>query len=78
MENMNNSVDVRRLNNYLIQQLEILPEPYSSQDQNRLTLLYFIISAADLIGLDDVIEDQRAAIIDFVYSLQVVDDRAGS
>lgn len=53
--------------------LRLLPASYASQDPNRLTLLYFIVSGLDLFDSIHLLKD-RQAIIDWVYSLQVLPD----
>ena len=35
--------------NYFLNHLQNLPEPYTSQDTNRITLLYFAISGLDIL-----------------------------
>lgn len=51
----------------------VLPEPYSSQDCNRLTLMYFVIGGLDLLGELDKYDKKN--IIEFVYNLQVHPDK---
>jgi len=57
---------------YLKNMLYVLPGPYASQDSNRLTLIYFTVSALDLIGKLETVDRQQ--IIDFVYAQQVLPD----
>lgn len=53
--------------------LRLLPATYASQDPNRLTLLYFIVSGLDLFDATHLLKDKQA-VIDWVYSLQVLPD----
>jgi len=52
--------------------LTLLPEPYSSQDSNRLTLAYFAISGLDILGALGQIDKQN--VIEWIYSHQVTPD----
>jgi hypothetical protein len=54
--------------------LRLLPSSYASQDPNRLTLLYFIVSSLDLFDALELLKD-KPAIIDWIYSLQVLPDK---
>jgi geranylgeranyl transferase type-1 subunit beta len=58
---------------YLSRMLKVLPECLSSMETTRMTLVYFTISALDVLGeLDEVLSDvEKASIIDWIYSLQV-------
>lgn len=48
-----------------------LPEQYAPQESNRLTLLYFVICALDL--LDSLpVDEERKKIIDWVYAQQIL------
>jgi len=51
----------------------MLPGPYASQDSNRLTLAYFVISALDV--LDHLEKVDKARVIDWVYSMQITPDK---
>jgi geranylgeranyl transferase type-1 subunit beta len=65
-------VDVPKHLRFLRACYDIMPQPYESQDNNRLTLLYFVLGSLDLLGkLDDVVKDKQKA-IDWIYSLQVL------
>ncbi|KAL6046680.1 Geranylgeranyl transferase type-1 subunit beta [Balamuthia mandrillaris] len=55
---------------FLKANLNVLPTPYQGQDSNRLTVLYFVVSALDLIGRLDLVDKQQA--IEWIYSLQIV------
>src|SRR5690554_4396868 len=46
--------------------LNVLPTPYQSQDSNRLTLMYFVVGALDLLGEIDKLD--KKSIVDYVYS----------
>ena len=58
---------------YLSRMLKVLPECLSSMETTRMTLVYFTISALDVLNeLDEVlIEEEKASIIEWIYSLQV-------
>eukprot|EP01116_Phalansterium_solitarium_P007163 TRINITY_DN19687_c0_g1_i1.p1 TRINITY_DN19687_c0_g1~~TRINITY_DN19687_c0_g1_i1.p1 ORF type:complete len:365 (+),score=39.11 TRINITY_DN19687_c0_g1_i1:65-1096(+) len=58
---------------YLADMLKVLPQPYSSQDAHRLTLIYFIVSSLDLLGKSDKVN--KKDVVDFVYSMQVLPDK---
>ncbi|KAH7729796.1 hypothetical protein AAVH_02270 [Aphelenchoides avenae] len=53
--------------------LASLPSAYAGLENNRLTLLFFIIGSLDLLGrLESLIsEDERRKIIEWIYSLQL-------
>ena len=59
---------------YFAYHLRSLPAPYSSLDTSRLTVLYFCLSALDVLGALDAIlsPDKRHTIINWIYSLQVL------
>jgi geranylgeranyl transferase type-1 subunit beta len=50
-----------------------LPEPYTSNDSNRMTLAFFIVSALDLLDLLDskIDTEERNSWIDWIYSCQL-------
>merc|ERR1719322_1645908 len=58
---------------YLMRMLKVLPESLATYETTRMTLVYFTISALDVLGeLDNVIsEKEKASIIDWIYRLQV-------
>jgi len=58
---------------FLHYMLNVLPTPYSSQESNRITLAYFVVSSLDILGELDNLDKKR--IIDFIYSLQVLPDK---
>jgi geranylgeranyl transferase type-1 subunit beta len=58
---------------YLLHCLSHLPQPYTSQDPNRLTLAYFVISGLDILQSLHTIDKQK--IIDWIYSMQVLPDK---
>jgi geranylgeranyl transferase type-1 subunit beta len=58
---------------YLLHSLSGLPQAYSSQDPNRITLAYFIISGLDILQALQTIDKQK--VIDWIYSLQVLPDK---
>eukprot|EP00761_Pharyngomonas_kirbyi_P001128 gb/GECH01001129.1/.p1 GENE.gb/GECH01001129.1/~~gb/GECH01001129.1/.p1 ORF type:complete len:359 (+),score=85.00 gb/GECH01001129.1/:1-1077(+) len=59
--------------------LRLLPEPYAKLDVNRMTAVFFILNALDVLGVlhTDVLADdtRRQEIIDWVYSQQVVTNK---
>jgi geranylgeranyl transferase type-1 subunit beta len=61
---------------YFTHYLFNLPQPYQGQDNIRLTLLYFALSALDLLGeLEELLNQNKHLknnIINYVYSLQVI------
>ena len=58
---------------YLMRMLKVLPESLASFETTRMTLVYFTISALDVLGeLDNVIsEKEKESMIDWIYRLQV-------
>lgn len=56
---------------YFKMHLNVFPQPYSSQDTNRITLLFFCVSALDLMGYE-FSQQQKENIIEWIYSLQIV------
>ncbi|WKX95939.1 hypothetical protein Q1695_012414 [Nippostrongylus brasiliensis] len=58
---------------FLIRHLNVFPQQYSSLDTHRITLLFFAVSALDLLGeLDQLLTDERRqSIIDWIYKLQI-------
>jgi len=62
---------------YFLHNLKQLPQPYQAADTNRMTLVFFCVSALDIMGKlhgDDAVlaPEQKAHIIDWVYANQVV------
>jgi len=53
--------------------LNVLPSAYASQDGNRVTLMYFVVSAMDILGMSE--ELNKKQIIDNIYNLQVLPDQ---
>jgi geranylgeranyl transferase type-1 subunit beta len=58
---------------FLHHMLNVLPSPYSGQDANRATLMYFVVGALDITGLSS--ELNKKQIIDYIYNLQVLPDK---
>ena len=58
---------------FLSRILKVLPECFSSMENTRMTLVYFAISALDVLGeLDQVLSaEEKILAIKWVYSLQV-------
>eukprot|EP01105_Mastigella_eilhardi_P020118 TRINITY_DN4774_c0_g1_i1.p1 TRINITY_DN4774_c0_g1~~TRINITY_DN4774_c0_g1_i1.p1 ORF type:complete len:354 (-),score=72.53 TRINITY_DN4774_c0_g1_i1:70-1131(-) len=65
--------------------VNLLPSEYTQQDNNHLTLLYFVVGALDLLGELDCVtrpagtadtpehrEKMRETIVDYVYRLQIL------
>lgn len=52
-----------------------LPEQYTSNDSNRISLAFFIVSALDLLGILDtkVTQEEREGWIQWIYHCQVVE-----
>lgn len=74
-------LDIRRHVMYFRRHWAILPDPYVSADSNRVTLLFFAISALDL--LDELhkvnaYDKARIRTIEWIYSLQIKPDSAKS
>jgi len=63
----------KQLTKFLLHMLNVLPTPYASQDSNRLTLIYFVVSALDLLGELEKVDKKR--IIDYIYAHQVLPDK---
>lgn len=62
---------------YFLAHLEQLPYHYTSQDQNRITLVYFAIFGLDILGALDFISPKRKQeIIEWVYSLRVIPSKS--
>ena len=53
--------------------MQVMPSAYQSQEVNRLTLSYFIISGLDILGKIDMVDKEKT--IDWIYSLQVLPDK---
>ena len=58
---------------YLQRMLKVLPESLASMETTRMTLVYFSVSALDVLGeLDQVIsEKEKTSMIEWIYRLQV-------
>ncbi|KAK5649841.1 hypothetical protein RI129_000870 [Pyrocoelia pectoralis] len=60
---------------YLLRFLDGLPSEFTSCDTTRITIAYFIISSLDVLNSLNLINaERRIAIIEWIYSLQVVND----
>lgn len=75
---MSKPINYIGLQTYLKHCIGVLPDRYKSQESNRLTLVYFTVSAFDLLDKLELLQSQRDDIIDMVYSLQVLPDESGS
>lgn len=55
--------------------LRMLPAAYVSMDQSRMTILYFALSGLSVLGeLNLISAEEKAGMINFIYSLQVAPD----
>jgi geranylgeranyl transferase type-1 subunit beta len=70
-DNSKEVINTKYLLRFLHACVDVLPSKYASQESNRLTLLYFVLSSHDLLGVLDSMPITNQAIIDFIYSLQV-------
>ncbi|KAB0801565.1 hypothetical protein PPYR_03751 [Photinus pyralis] len=60
---------------YLLRFLEGLPSEFTSCDTTRITIAYFIISSLDILNSLNLVDaERRNHIIEWIYSLQVVND----
>jgi len=67
------SINKKLHTKFLMHMLNVLPTPYASQDCNKLTLMYFVVSSLDLLGA--LPEEDKKRIIDYIYSMQVLPDK---
>jgi len=58
--------------NFLFYHYNFLPQPYQSQDSNRVTLAYFVFGAMDLLNIIDHPKLKKQDVIDWIYSLQIL------
>jgi len=72
MTDTNKDIDYKQVTKYFERCLNTLPKPYQSGLSNHLSLTYFAISGLDLLKRQDIIEREKQAIIDFIYSRQIV------
>eukprot|EP00727_Mastigamoeba_balamuthi_P011131 m51a1_g6640 putative geranylgeranyl transferase type-1 subunit beta-like (371) ;mRNA; r:108712-110028 len=70
-------IDRAALLRFLKRCVQGLPAPYASQDNNHLSLLYFVVSTLDLLG-ERLPEPDAKSLIEYVYSLQMVPNEDGS
>lgn len=75
-EGFDRELNLRLLKRFMCGSLQCLPTAYSSQESNRLMLLYFIVASHDLMDelamLDDTIG--KKALVEWIYSQQVLPD----
>ena len=60
---------------FLRHHLNMMPQPYSSQESNKLSLVYFVLASLDCLGQLDVAipeGEERLRVIDYIYSLQIL------
>mmetsp|Transcript_772 Transcript_772/g.1187 ORF Transcript_772/g.1187 Transcript_772/m.1187 type:complete len:345 (+) Transcript_772:28-1062(+) len=72
------AVDLKKLRFFLTGALSCLPSHYANQEQNRLMLLYFVLGSKDLTNTLPEVEEEKKAIIDWVYSQQLIPDKDDS
>eukprot|EP00937_MAST-01D_sp_MAST-1D-sp2_P004434 g4434.t1 len=60
---------------FFVRHLHLLPQPYEAADQTRMSLVYFCVSALDLMQALDRVD--REAVTSWVYSLQLVPEDEG-
>lgn len=61
---------------FLKRTLGVLPSSCESLDTNRMTILFFAVSGLDLLGaLDSISQEEKRAIVDWIYSQQVLPDK---
>jgi geranylgeranyl transferase type-1 subunit beta len=59
--------------NFFRKHIQYLPEPYKSLDTNRLSLLYFALTALDVLGAIDTLKsDVKEALVHYLYTMQVL------
>ncbi len=57
---------------FLLRCLRLLPQPYTSADDQRMTLGYFAVSGLDLLhSTSKIPADEKAEMIDWVYEQQL-------
>lgn len=54
---------------FFTRHLELLPQPYEAADHQRMTLVYFCLSALDLLGALDAVDAHQ--IVEWVYAQQI-------
>ena len=57
---------------YFLYHMRMLPTAYDGLDTNRMTALYFCLSALDLLGALEHLEQPKESIVEWIYSLQVL------
>ncbi|TKY88694.1 hypothetical protein EX895_002325 [Sporisorium graminicola] len=63
--------DFKKHISFLLRCLRLLPQPYTSADDQRMTLGYFAISGLDLLGaLEKIPSGEKAELIEWVYDQQ--------
>ena len=78
MRGLRIAVDLKKLRFFLTGALSCLPSHYANQEQNRLMLLYFVLGSKDLTNTLPEVEEEKKAIIDWVYSQQLIPDKDDS
>ncbi|KAK7116030.1 geranylgeranyl transferase type-1 subunit beta-like [Littorina saxatilis] len=63
---------------YFKRMLQIIPGQFASLDTHRMTIAYFALSGLDLLGALHEVEKEKQAIIEWIYSLQVVPNSSGT
>ncbi|CDR99182.1 related to Type I protein geranylgeranyltransferase beta subunit [Sporisorium scitamineum] len=63
--------ELKKHTSFLLRCLRLLPQPYTSADDQRMTLGYFAISGLDLLGaLDKIPPQEKTELIEWVYDQQ--------
>eukprot|EP01134_Creolimax_fragrantissima_P003612 CFRG3612T1 len=64
---------------FFLRCLKLLPEEYTSVDCQRMTIAFFAISGLDMLGaLDDLDEQRKRTLVEWVYAHQLVPDANNS
>mmetsp|Transcript_52 Transcript_52/g.177 ORF Transcript_52/g.177 Transcript_52/m.177 type:complete len:366 (+) Transcript_52:52-1149(+) len=69
-------LDLKLLKRFMCGSLQCLPTAYSSQESNRLMLLYFIVASHDLMDELEMLDRTvgKEALVNWIYSQQVLPD----
>ncbi|SNX83962.1 related to Type I protein geranylgeranyltransferase beta subunit [Melanopsichium pennsylvanicum] len=65
------SLEVKKHISFNLRCLRMLPQPYTSADDQRMTLGYFALSSLDLLyGLDKIPTEEKQELVDWIYDQQ--------
>ncbi|CCF50936.1 hypothetical protein NDA11_000397 [Ustilago hordei] len=68
---LNDKIEVKRHVSFLLRCLHLLPQPYTSADDQRMTLGYFTLASLDLLScMDRIPRDEREELLNWVYAQQ--------